>query len=128
MEERTRTHIADVGTVAIPVSDQDKALAFYVGKLGFEKRRDATFGGSNRWIEVAAPGAATTIALVRPSPGTRAGIDTGIRLVTEDTEADYADLRARGVDADPILHVGGVPPMFSFRDDDGNSLYIVQRG
>jgi catechol 2,3-dioxygenase-like lactoylglutathione lyase family enzyme len=41
--ERT-THITQVGTVIVPVSDQDRALEFYVGKLGFEKRVDAPYG------------------------------------------------------------------------------------
>ena len=46
-----RTHITEVRTVAVPVTDQDRALDFYVDKLGFEKRLDATFSGDRRWIE-----------------------------------------------------------------------------
>jgi catechol 2,3-dioxygenase-like lactoylglutathione lyase family enzyme len=100
MNQRTGSRITRVGTVAVPVADQDRALAFYVGELGFEKRRDLPFG-PGRWIEVAPPGAATTIALVPESmrpPG--AGIDTGIRLRTDDAAGDHANLLARGVDAD----------------------------
>ena len=117
------THITQVGTVGVPVADQDRALEFYLGKLGFEKRRDLAFGNGMRWIEVAPPGAATTIALV--AAGT--GVPTGIRLATQDADADHSDLRARGVDADPaVMHMGGsMPPMFSFRDPDGNSFVIV---
>ena len=63
-----KTHITEVRTVAVPVTDQDRALEFYVGALGFEKRMDATFGGGRRWIEVAPPGATTTIALAPPGP------------------------------------------------------------
>ena len=66
--ERT-THISRVGTVIVPVADQDRALEFYVGKLGFEKRLDGPFGEGGRWIEVAPPGAATTIALVATGAG-----------------------------------------------------------
>ena len=65
MNEETNTPITDVRTVGVPVTDQDRALGFYVDKLGFEKRLDAPveqFGG--RWIEVAPRGATTTIALV----------------------------------------------------------------
>jgi catechol 2,3-dioxygenase-like lactoylglutathione lyase family enzyme len=65
MNEETKTPITDVRTVGVPVTDQDRALAFYIEKLGFEKRLDAPveqFGG--RWIEVAPPCAAMTIALV----------------------------------------------------------------
>ena len=122
-----KTHITEVRTVAVPVTDQDRALDFYVDKLGFEKRLDATFGGDRRWIEVAPPGSSTTIALAPlPQRGT-AGVDTGIRLVTEDAEADHAELLARGVDTDAqVLHFEGAPPMFSLRDPDGNLLYVVE--
>lgn len=117
------TRITRVETVAIPVADQEQALEFYVGKLGFEKRRDMPFGNGMRWIEVAPPGAATSIALVPAG----ARIPLGIRLATQDADADYAQLRARGVDADPeILRMGGqMPPMFSIRDPDGNSFVLV---
>ena len=127
MNETTRTRIIDVRTVAVPVTDQERALDFYVGKLGFEKRMDAPFGPGQRWVEVAPPGAATTIALAAAREGASAGVDTGIRLTTEDAAADHADLLARGVDADAeILDMGGAPPMFTFRDQDGNRLVIVQ--
>ena len=122
-----KTHITEVRTVAVPVTDQDRALEFYVGALGFEKRMDATFGGGRRWVEVAPPGATTTIALAPPGPDGRAGVDTGIRLITEDAEADHGDLRARGVDTDAeVMHLPGAPPMFSLRDPDGNLLYVVE--
>ena len=67
MSEKTRTRLTPVGTVGVPVTDHDRALEFYVDKLGFEKRLDVPFGDGERWIEVAPPGAATTIALVSPS-------------------------------------------------------------
>jgi catechol 2,3-dioxygenase-like lactoylglutathione lyase family enzyme len=114
------TRITGVGTVGLSVTDQDRALEFYVGELGFETRRDVPFG-DGRWIEVAPPGAATTIALVPAS------IPAGIRLTTEDAGADHAELRARGVDADPeVLRIPEAPPMFAVRDPDGNSLILVE--
>ena len=114
------TQITGVANIAVPVTDQDRALEFYLGTLGFEKRRDFPFGGG-RWIEVAPPGAATTIALVP------AGIPAGVRLTTEDAGADHADLRARGVDTDPeVLRIPQAPPMFAVRDPDGNSLILVE--
>jgi catechol 2,3-dioxygenase-like lactoylglutathione lyase family enzyme len=114
------TRITGVGTVGVPVTDQDRALRFYVDELGFEKRRDVPFG-AGRWIEVAPPGAATTIALV---PG---GVPAGIRLATEDAGADHADLRAHGVDVDPeVMQMPDAPPMFGLRDPDGNSLILVE--
>jgi catechol 2,3-dioxygenase-like lactoylglutathione lyase family enzyme len=120
------THINQLATVAIPVTDPDRAIGFYVGVLGFEKRMDAQFGQGQRWVEVAPAGAATTIALAPPGESTRA-VDTGIRLSTGDCEADHRELRARGVDADDIQHWPGVPPMFSLRDPDGNTLYVVEQ-
>jgi catechol 2,3-dioxygenase-like lactoylglutathione lyase family enzyme len=120
------TRIAQVGNVAIPVSDQEKALEFYRDKLGFETRRDAQFGPGMRWIEVAPPGSTSSIALEQARDDRPAGVDTGIRLVTNDAKADHADLVERGVDVDDMLDFGpGVPPMFSFRDRDGNRLVIV---
>jgi catechol 2,3-dioxygenase-like lactoylglutathione lyase family enzyme len=114
------TRITGVGSVGVPVSDQDQAVEFYVGQLGFEKRRDVPFGG-RRWIEVAPPGATTTIALVP------AGVPAGIRLMTQDAGTDHADLRSRGVDTDPqVLRMPDAPPMFTLRDPDGNSLILVE--
>ncbi len=128
MNEQTGTCITEVGTVGVPVTDQERALGFYLGKLGFEKRLDVPFGAGQRWVEVAPPGATTTIALLPPREGQLTGIDTGIRLMTRDAEAAHADLRARGVDADPeIMRWPGVPLMFALRDPDGNRLYIVER-
>jgi catechol 2,3-dioxygenase-like lactoylglutathione lyase family enzyme len=120
------THITGVGTIAVPVTDQDRALEFYVGRLGLETRRDLPFGAA-RWIEVAPPGGSTTIALP-PLGEVSPGVDTGIRLTTPNAEAEHAALRARGVDVDSeVLRFGpGVPPMFTVRDPDGNKLYVVE--
>ena len=60
-DTKTRTQITQVGTVIVPVSDQDRALEFYVGTLGFEMRMDAPFGDGGRWVEVGPPGAAKLI-------------------------------------------------------------------
>jgi catechol 2,3-dioxygenase-like lactoylglutathione lyase family enzyme len=126
MATETRTRMTDVRTVGVPVSDQERALAFYEGTLGFERRIDAEFGEGLRWIEVAPRGASTSIALVPADDANTPGVDTGVRLATSDTGADHAHLRAAGADADEILLWEGVPPMFSFRDPDGNTLYVVE--
>jgi catechol 2,3-dioxygenase-like lactoylglutathione lyase family enzyme len=118
-------HVTEVRTVGIPVTDQDQALEFYVGTLGFEKRLEAPMGGGRRWIDVAPPGAATTIALVPAAGGLPAGVETGIRLATADADADHAYLRDHGVDVGEVLRWDGVPPMFTFRDPDRNGLTIV---
>ena len=120
--------ITDIHTVGVPVSDQSRSLDFYIEKLGFETRLDAPFG-EGRWLEVAPPGATTSIALVQTAHGATAGVDTGIRLSTADAEADHAALLAGGVDADAeIMRMGeSVPPMFTFRDPDGNRLVVVEQ-
>lgn len=127
-DTQTRTHVTQVGTVIVPVSDQDRAIDFYVETLGFEKRADIPFGRGDRWVEVAPPGAATSIALVPPREGEAVGVETRIGYTTEDVDADHASLLARGVDVDSeVMRMGDpVPPMFFFRDPDGNKSFIVQ--
>jgi lactoylglutathione lyase len=123
----TRIRITDVRTVGVPVTQQDRALAFYVDRLGFEKRLDVPMGQGARWIEVAPQGARTSIALIPAHDGVPAGVETGVRFSTEDADADHAELRSHGVDADEILRWDGVPAMFAFRDQDGNGLEIVEQ-
>ncbi len=129
-ETSTRTHITQVGTVIVPVADQDKALEFYLDTLGFEKRMDMPFGRGDRWVEVGPAGAATTIALIPPREGEPTGIDTRVAFTTENIDADHASLKARGVDVDEeVMRMGApVPPMFFFRDGDGNRLLLVEAG
>lgn len=118
-----------VATVIIPVSDQDKALDFYVGKLGFDKTIDVPFGGQYRWIEVGLPGESTTIALAPPREGEpTVGRETGISLQTDDIDGYHKRLRDAGVEVDEQVQRMGdpVPPMFWFRDPEGNTLMVVQ--
>ena len=126
---QSKTRITEVGRVMVPVSDQDRALDFYVGTLGLEKRADIPYGDGDRWVEVAPSGAATAIALVPPREGESAGIETRISFTSQDADADHAELRDRGVDVDAeVMRMGDpVPPMFFFRDQDGNSLLIVEQ-
>jgi catechol 2,3-dioxygenase-like lactoylglutathione lyase family enzyme len=128
-DTKSKTRISEVGVVMIPVSDQDKAIEFYVEKLGFEKRSDTPFGDGNRWVEVAPAGADTAIALVEPRPQDSVGVEVPVGLNSTDVDADHADLKAKGVDVDDEVSRMGdpVPPMFWFRDQDGNTLMVVQR-
>jgi predicted enzyme related to lactoylglutathione lyase len=123
---QTTMHITDIRTVAVPVTDQDRALAFYRDDLGLETRIDMSYGDDQRWLEVVPSGATTSIALVRAVETAPAGIDTGIRLTTEDAVADHVTLRARGIDVDAEVLEYPVP-MFTLRDPDRNVLYVVQR-
>jgi catechol 2,3-dioxygenase-like lactoylglutathione lyase family enzyme len=120
--------IVGIGTVAIPVRDQQRAVDFYCGTLGFEKRRDAEFGSGMRWIEVAPAGVSTTLAIPPAGPSATSGKDTGIRLTCEDAEKAHHELQTAGVDVDDeVMNWPGVPPMFSLRDPDNNTLYIVEQ-
>jgi catechol 2,3-dioxygenase-like lactoylglutathione lyase family enzyme len=125
----TTTRINTIGIVCIPVSDQDKAIEFYVDTLGFEKRADVPFGNGYRWVEVAPAGSATTIAIAPPPEGTpTGGAQTGIILHTGDVESVHADLKAAGVDVDAEISRMGdpVPPMFWLRDPEQNVLMIAE--
>jgi catechol 2,3-dioxygenase-like lactoylglutathione lyase family enzyme len=137
------THINQVGTIFVPVTDQERALHFYLDTLGFEKRADFNYGAGTRWIEVAPPGAANTISLVPPDEGKSPGGDAAYcAFATTDIQADHAALRASGVDVDAEIAGKGkrrtglialdasipdpIPAQFCFRDPDGNRFLIVQ--
>jgi lactoylglutathione lyase len=122
------TRISGIRTIGVPVVDQDKALEFYVGTLGLEKRLDVVMGPAMRWIEVGPVGAEITVALFKAHDGAPAGVETGIRFITSDADADNAELRSLGVDAGDVLRWPGVPPMFTFRDPDGNGFELVEAG
>jgi catechol 2,3-dioxygenase-like lactoylglutathione lyase family enzyme len=124
----TTTSVSKVANVMIPVADADRAIEFYTGKLGLEKRVDAPFGDGERWIEVAPAGAETTIALSPPGPSGDVGNkQTGITLYSDEIDAYHGALKAAGVDVDDeVSRYGGpVPPMFWFRDPEGNVLLVV---
>lgn len=123
----TATHITDIRTVAVPSADQDRSIAFYRDVLGFQVTLDAPFAPGQRWIELTPPGGGTTLA-IPPRGDAPVGIDTGIRFQTDDAEADHAALKAQSVDVDDELTIfPGVPAMFTLRDPDGNTLYVVER-
>jgi catechol 2,3-dioxygenase-like lactoylglutathione lyase family enzyme len=134
--------ISLVQLVVIPVSDQDRSVAFYES-LGFERRNDIPWGDGQRWVEVYPPGSSTGLVLIPPAPDEAVGRNTGVILNTDDIDATHAELQALGVDVDaevarvdapaeirigPVEMSGPVPPMFYFRDPDRNTLLIVQPG
>ena len=124
---QTATQLKSVANVMVPVKDQDAAISYYTETLGFEVRADMPFGEGERWIEVGLPGAETTVALCVERGEWTAGRQTGITLATEDIDAVHARLREAGSDVDSEVSRFGdpVPPMFWFRDPDGNNLLIV---
>ena len=114
-----------LSTVAIPVTDQDRTKALFE-TLGFETRFDADLGDGFRWLELAPPGALTSIALVASGDELPTGGDTGIRLVASDARATHAELLALGFSVGELLDWPTAPLMFSFCDFDGNRLYVAE--
>ena len=134
--------IARLQLVVVPSSDHDRSLAFYES-LGFERRNDIPFGDGYRWVEVYPPSGTAGIALVSPAPDGPQAVETGIILNTDDIDAAHAQMRSLGADVDSEIarpgtpakvRIGAVeltgptPPMFYFRDPDGNTLLVVQPG
>jgi catechol 2,3-dioxygenase-like lactoylglutathione lyase family enzyme len=121
-------NIKELGRVMIPVSDQDAAIGWYRDKLGFSLLADVPFGEGDRWVEVQPPGGGASIALTQPRGEFNPGVMTNIALDSTDVRADHEELKANGVDVDDELMGGDgtVPPMFFFRDGDGNTLLLVE--
>jgi catechol 2,3-dioxygenase-like lactoylglutathione lyase family enzyme len=128
-----------VQLVMIPTMDQARSLAFYAS-LGFEVRADFPWDDGHRWIEVYPPGTPTGLALIPAGPDP-VGIRTGIILNTSDIDAALIRMKELGVEVDsevartgsPVkVRLGAVereepvPPMFWFRDPDGNQLLLVE--
>jgi lactoylglutathione lyase len=122
------TTLSDIGVAMFTVADQDAALAFYTGKLGFEVRSDTRFGenGEMRWVEVAPPGSHARLALNPPMGGQPGG--GGIGVETPDVVAEHRRLTAiGGIDLDPEpMRTPGAPLLFMLRDPDGNSIAVVE--
>ena len=120
--------ITKIGTVAVTVTNQDQALAFYIEKLGFEKRRDEPMGEDERWVEVAPPGADTTIVLEKQhdNPGQRMGTFIGFILQTKDMKATYEELKGREVrfTTEPKVEYWG--HWAQFVDQDNNEFGLIE--
>ena len=110
-----------IGTITIGVSDQDKALDFYVNKLGFEKVDDQPMSETERWLEIALPGTQTHIMLgLRGQSGGNTTGMTGFVLHTDNMEETCATLKARGVTItqEPSTEPWGKWAQFSDLDDN----------
>ena len=87
---------------------------------------DAPLPQGTRWIEVAPPGSAVSVALVAAGEEQPSGGESGIRFTTDDAPALHGALGASGIEVGDLLNWPGVPPMFTFRDPDGNGLTAIQ--
>jgi catechol 2,3-dioxygenase-like lactoylglutathione lyase family enzyme len=115
-----------VDIVSIPVSDQDRARAFYTEILGFSLREDADMGGGRRWVELVPPAGGASITLVTWFPDMPAGSLHGLVLGTDDAHAAFAELQARGVEfAEAGVQDAPWGQHATFCDPDGNSWVLV---
>jgi catechol 2,3-dioxygenase-like lactoylglutathione lyase family enzyme len=110
-------------SVSVEVEDQDDALAFYTKVLGFEVRADVELEPGERWLEVVAPGSDVGVALVARG----SSIPVAVRLGTADADEAHARLAAAGAEpSSGVIRTPYAPPMFAFRDPDGNTLVYLQ--
>lgn len=113
------------GTISVGVSDQNKALDFYVNKLGFETISDQPMSETERWVEVAPAGAEThlMLGLRNQSGGDKTGF-TGYILNTNNMEETCQTLKARGVtlSKEPSTEPWG--KWAQFTDPDGNEFGV----
>jgi catechol 2,3-dioxygenase-like lactoylglutathione lyase family enzyme len=132
-----------IASAQLWVHDQDEALAFYTEKLGMEVRSDVTLAemGDFRWLTVAPPGQEDFAVVLMAIPGppvfeeeTAGQIETlmgkgaagTVFLTTDDCQASYEQLKARGVEFSepPQQRPYGID--CGFRDPSGNSLRLTQ--
>jgi catechol 2,3-dioxygenase-like lactoylglutathione lyase family enzyme len=120
--------------VVVPVSDVDRAKAFYSERCGFAVDLDTTNGGL-RVVQITPPGSACSITVGSGITTSEPGSYDGLQLVVTDIEAARTELTGRGVDVGPIRHFengewregkGGPWNSFAtFADPDGNG-WILQ--
>jgi catechol 2,3-dioxygenase-like lactoylglutathione lyase family enzyme len=123
----------------VPVSDVDRAKAFYADKLGFNVDVDHRAGESFRVVQLTPPGSAASISIGTGITSTAPGSYEGMHLVVDDIEAARAELVERGVDVSEPFHFGaegqspGLHPeradygsYLSFSDPDGNGWLIQE--
>src|SRR5215211_6490601 len=88
--------------VAVPVSDVDRAIAFYTGKVGFHLDHDHTVSDEIRFVQLTPPGSACSIAIGRGIVNTAPGSVQGLQLVVADIEEARAQLAEGGVDVSDV--------------------------
>jgi catechol 2,3-dioxygenase-like lactoylglutathione lyase family enzyme len=115
-----------ISVVSIPVSDQDRSRDFYADGLGFEVISDGPFGEGQRWLQLAPPGAQTSITLVTWLDDLRPGTVRGLILDVDDIGAERGAMEGRGVrfTADTFDTPWG--SFAAFEDPDGNRWSLHQ--
>ena len=111
--------------VIIPVSDVDRAKAFYTGKAGFNADHDHTVSEEIRFVQLTPPGSACSIAIGKGLVEGEPGSVKGLQMVVADIEAARAELVARGVDVSEVNDLAWGRFVF-FADPDGNKWAVQQ--
>ena len=111
--------------VPVPVSDVDRAKAFYTEKAGFNADHDHTVSDEIRFVQLTPPGSACSIAIGKGVVDTEPGSVHGLQLVVSDVEAARDELAGRGVEVSDIQEFPWGKFTF-FTDPDGNSWSVQE--
>jgi predicted enzyme related to lactoylglutathione lyase len=111
--------------VAIPVSDVDRAKAFYTDQVGFNADHDHTVSEEVRFVQLTPPGSACSIALGRGLVDAPPGSVKGLQLVVRDVGAARRELAGRGVDVTEVQEFPWGRFVF-FEDPDGNRWSVQE--
>jgi predicted enzyme related to lactoylglutathione lyase len=111
--------------IAIPVSDVDRAKAFYTDQAGFNADHDHTVNEDIRFVQLTPPGSACSIALGKGLVDTPPGSVQGLQLVVADADAARADLAGRGVEVSEVQEFPWGRFVF-FKDPDGNGWSVQE--
>ncbi|HEX5369467.1 MAG TPA: glyoxalase superfamily protein [Dehalococcoidia bacterium] len=111
--------------IAIPVSDVDRAKAFYVEKVGFNADHDHTVSDEIRFVQLTPPGSACSISLGIGITSAAPGSVQGMQLVVSDVEAAHRELAGRGVEVSDVQEFPWGKFVF-FADPDGNRWAVQE--
>jgi catechol 2,3-dioxygenase-like lactoylglutathione lyase family enzyme len=119
--------IRGIKFASIPVTDQDRALAFYTEKLGFRLLTDQPFNQQQRWIELGISGTETRVVLFRFDEGIQPGTKVNITFWADDVERTVRELESKGVEIVMQPQKADWGTAATFRDPDGNTFVISSR-
>jgi len=119
--------IRGVKFASIPVTDQDRALAFYTEKLGFRLLADQPFNEKQRWIELGISGTETRVVLFRFDDGIPPGTKMNITFWTDDVERTVRELESKGVEFVMKPQKADWGTTAIFKDIDGNTFVLSSR-
>jgi catechol 2,3-dioxygenase-like lactoylglutathione lyase family enzyme len=111
--------------VAVPVSDVDRAKAFYTEKVGFHADVDARVSDTVRFVQLTPPGSMCSIAIGEGLTTTKPGGVQGLQMVVADIQAAKNELKQRGLDAGEVQVFPWGSFLF-FSDPDGNGWAVQQ--